>query len=237
MEITPIPSFLVPFLWLDEDGILFDNDDFSYLFHYINPDQKVNDPIEQRKIVVEFYRIAKEMLDLRLVSDDPRKEDLISGRKDFVYPVPEEKEIWAFVNKGLDRFNFTLGFDIPMYWYDEKSDQIGKSIMPQGIRINFWNFGSFTIILSIEFNLFTQHLRLRKDVPEKYTVFPYFEPAAKLNREIFRNFAKAVVQKFPGMVSDFSSELSTVPEHDEYGYPDGAEDFYYFHRDKIEGGY
>lgn len=223
MELSPIPLFLKEFLFLDEHENLSEID-FNYYIFTHKDKNTVPDFVERKKILVDMYRLAKKHLDLRL--NVTHFFEPVRGR--ITYEINTEEQLFRLPFDAPDWVQSDLWFDIPMYWFEEETGSVGMSLMPCGIYITFRNYVDFQFSLTQEFFLFSNHLQNRDSYSEKYGRFRYFEPAAKLNREIFRNFAREMNKAFPEFTCEFYCETETVPSCDEYGYPDDAEIFRYW---------
>jgi hypothetical protein len=224
MELSPIPAFLHDYLFFSPDGTISEADAFWHLFCVFENDSLLpKDAYEQKKIFVDFYQFAKKHFDLRWVYKDT--SDI--GLNKVSVPILQEKDLFDLTSTPDEQIQLNTFFDIPVYWFDQASGQLGKSLMPHGCYIDFWIYPRFCISVHYEFFLFTNHL-YKRSVERLPGVPPlYFEPAAKLNRDLLRSFAKAVEQKFPMLYVEFSSEVDTKPPYDKYGFPEDADDFYH----------
>jgi hypothetical protein len=223
MELSPIPTFLYDCLFFATDGTVSEADSFKHLLSEENKHLVSQDAYEQKKVFIDFYQFAKKHFDLRWVYRDPSNTWL--GQTSV--PILKEQDIFDLTSTPNERIQVHAFFDIPVYWFDQTTRKLGKSLMPQGCHIVFYNSPDFCILVYYEYFLFTNHL-YKRSVERIPGVPPlYFEPAAKLNRDLLRNFAKAVEEKFPMLYVEFSSEVDTKPPYDKYGFPDDADDFYH----------
>lgn len=115
------------------------------------------------------------------------------------------------------------------YWYDVKSNSVTIISLPGGCTMGFSQSpftamsSNVTIYINYEFNLFSNHICSLDSWGTINPKLTYFEPAAKLNREMVRNFAKKIVES-TGMIPDFSTHKNRVIPYDlEYGYLDDAD--------------
>jgi hypothetical protein len=225
MKVSPIPAFLHDCLFIDSDGAVRDADSFFHSFGVEFPHLMPEDTFSQTKLFIDFYQLAKEKLNLKWVYVEPYKT-FCEGAK-WSIEIKQEQDLFDLLYNPSDRVVLHVYFDVPMYWYDQVTGQLGKSFMHEGCYISFNNYPTFHISVGYGFFLFTNHL-YKRSVERLPGVPPlYFEPAAKLNRDLLRNFAKAVEQKFPMFYVEFSSEVDTKPPYDKYGFPDDADDFYH----------
>lgn len=222
IPILPIPPFLNDFLFFGSLGELSDIKDFSYMLNFSNEKNIPATFQGQKELFLKIYEYSKTALDLRWNVKHSCKVDPF-----FDYPINNEKELLSIPLKSPDYISFNILLDIPMFWYDHKIELLGKSIMPGGIRITFSNYPRFVMFIHIEFLLFTNHLQCRDNSSPISKEYLFFEPAAVLNRKIFREFAMGLEKYFPQIDSFFHSEESTVPQFDKYGFPDNAEEFYF----------
>jgi hypothetical protein len=227
MQETPIPEFLDDYLFMRGDMV----DEITSIYYIFYTRDKADVPglmKDRKKKFVRLYRLIKKHLDFRLRIPYATLYNDSYGILANQFFIENEANLLDLTDSPqfLDSFNLIL--DIPMYWFDEQTNQLGKSIMPGGIELKYnGKANNWTITTILRFMLFTNHLRCRKMNSPNEDKHLYFEPAAKLNRDIFRNFARAVEESFPELAVEFSTECGSIPYADNYGYPDNAESSHY----------
>lgn len=228
MQISPIPEFLKDYLCFTR-SVITDPSHISYVFAVKPGIIAQKDNFGQHQDLVGFYQIMREMLGVMIYNN----EDLFELFKGPIsYSVYNERDIYDFPYKHEGVVDLKMVLDIPMYWYNPETEEIGVSIMPGGLFLNYSNNIKWTLFINIKFMLFTDHLEYRNTEHAYERRFLYFAPAARLNRELFRNFIKKVEEAYPNLEIDFYvSKFSTEPEPDKYGFPDKAESSRFYDED------
>ncbi len=184
-----------------------------------------NDNFAHHQYVVGIFQIMKKVLNVMIYNNEDLFE-LFNGP--ISYSVNNERDIYNFPYNHDGVADLKMVLDIPMHWFNPETEELGMSIMPGGLFINYSNNSYWTFILRLKFMLFTDHLECRNSRYANEKRFLYFAPAARLNRELFRNFIKKVEETYPNLEIEFHvDKFWTKPEPDKYGFPDNAESCYY----------
>ena len=212
-----IPKFLLEFIKIQENShVLSEASEIGHMFVF-NKNPNFNEHVFQTSFFISSYLIAKKMLDLRFRGMDTQTAWVVKktfdSENDFLSLSIDEKEI----------LNIPILFDMPVFWYNNETDELGQSVLPGAVEMIFSTFPDSVIFTHFNFALFSNHIR-RVDPydmvkPELY----YFEPAAKLNRELMRNFALTMKENYPDLIVELSTDRYRVYPRDDFGFLDGAD--------------
>ncbi|MEP6646876.1 MAG: hypothetical protein ABJC12_07290, partial [Saprospiraceae bacterium] len=123
----------------------------------------------------------------------------------------------------LDTTDYTIliYFDIPIYWYDNSTRELGKSWLNKGCEISFNSikaeFGAISVSIRDKYQLFSEYL---SSISSRGTIEPsayYFEPAARMNSLILRNNSLEMKVKYPDSRVEFDSQVKNLPV-DDFGF-------------------
>lgn len=179
---------------------------------------------EKKSLLLDFYLSAKAILGLQW------RHQIKDYDIEYEYPLLQAEEDLLNIDfeKPITSNSFSVLFDIPIFWFDEDTNKISKVILPGGFvfRFTILPFNPIASNIAIHatfcFNLFSKHI-----LPLDYwvTTAPklyYFEPAARLNRQLIRSFATKVSEK-ANLIVEFSPSKNWVFPKDDFGYLDGAD--------------
>ena len=112
---------------------------------------------------------------------------------------------------------------MPVFWYNNETDELGKSILPGAFEMIFSTFPDTVIYTHFRFSLFSNHIRRLPPFDESKPKLYFYEPAAKLNRELMRNFALSMKENWPELIVELDTDRYPVYPRDDYGFLDGAD--------------
>jgi hypothetical protein len=209
-----LPDFIKKYIRVDELNLSMENDwaNSSIIIHNEYVD---NNGLSRMNIMSKIYLLAKEKLELQFAEVD------FCGS----ISIKTESEFLNHKVKDVLYFTIPILFDMPVYWYNNKTQEIGKSLLRHGCRISFSSINTFggsppvVIYISYFHNFFSDYITSNTSYGTSNPLLYYFAPASKINRLILRNLALEVKVKYP----EFSIEFETLNKslnHDEYGFID-----------------
>lgn len=204
--------------------LIFSHDGFvscpssSYLFHEYNGGE--ND----LEIFKNFYKLIKSKLDAKFNSfETDSKRFGISSEMDF----DDLEKIISIT----PYFSIIFFMDYNVYTYSNNRLDIlslERSICVHYIR-SPKSYGNLkhhilnSISLNFEHHLFSNHISTAETFGTIEPEFLYFEPAAKLNRLLIRNFAFEIKNIFPDLTIEFSAYKTRIRPYDNYGFLENAD--------------
>jgi hypothetical protein len=210
-----IPKFLFEFISFYRDT-LFDPSSIGQMF-YFGGKTNFNDHIFQTNFFISSYLIAKKTLNVKFRKTDPDTAWVVkktfNTEPDFLSLSLNEKEI----------LNIPILFDMPVFWYNNETGKLGKSVLPGAFEMIFSTFPNTVIYAKFHFALFSNHIRRLPPYDESNPMFYYFEPAAKLNRELMRNFALSMKENCQELIVELYTDRYPAYPRDDYGFLDGAD--------------
>lgn len=212
-----IPKFLFKFInFTRSSNTISAAADIGQTF-YFNNNPKFNDHVFRTDFFRSSYLIAKKILNLRF-----RGINLSPG---WVVNKKFETE-QGFLSLSIiekERLVIPLFFDMPVYWYNNETDELGKSVLPGAFEMTFMTSPHTIIFTHFNFAHFSNHIHraypFDEIIPKPY----YFEPAAKMNRELMRNFALSMKENYPDLIVELITDRYPVYPRDDFGFLDGAD--------------
>lgn len=213
-----IPNFLFEFIRISaETGVVTSPFDITHMFYFDKDPAKANNHLFQADFFKKAHLIAKNTLDLSY-----KGTNLFTSWG--VSKVFETES--AFMEMSVNNketLNIPTLYDIPVYWYNNETKELGKSILPGAFEMVFLTFPETTIFVHYEFSFFSNHIRRLPPYNDYSPEFYYFEPAAKLNRELMRTFTSTMAKNYPSLIIEFATDRCSVHPRDDFGFLDGAD--------------
>ncbi len=136
MQIAPIPEFLKDYLYFTSTHTVTDPADLNYTFCLKPNINEVKDNFAQHQYIVGFYQIMKGMLNVMIYNNEERNK---LNKSPIAYSVANERDIYDFPYKRDDVAVLRMVLDIPMYWYNPETEELGMSIIPGGLFFDYSN--------------------------------------------------------------------------------------------------
>jgi hypothetical protein len=211
------------FLYLDEKAFLLGVSDIRNSFYFVDTQYDSNAVIFQQQVLSTISELIKEHLigQVRMATLDFYNKRTGGIR---VRVLDDQTEDINILDKNSEEaLTATVYFDVSAYWYDQESKQMEKVVLPGGIDVVMYTHPNTVAYIHYRYNWFGNHIVRERPYYDRDESLYYFEPAAKLNRQMMRNLSAAIQKAFPDIIVEFETHRCRTFPYDNFGFMDNAD--------------
>jgi hypothetical protein len=211
------------FLCLDKNVLLTGGTGIQNYFYFVDTQYDSNNLTFQQQVLSTISDLVKEHLtgQIRMATLD--FYDKRTGGVRIRVLDNQTEDINILDKNSEEALTATIYFDVSAYWYDEELKQIEKVVLPGGGNIVMYTHPRTVVHLYYMYNWFGNHIVREWPFIDKNESLYYFEPAAKLNRQMMRNLSAAIQKAFPDIIVEFETHRCRTFPYDNFGFMDNAD--------------